>query len=111
MKKPADNMELRGIGIVNIRDLFGLSSIRDKKKIDVVVELVAWSDSGSYERIGVDQHEHEILGERIPLIRMPVASGRNMASLVEVAARHHILKLQGENAPVEFLKRLGYDMG
>lgn len=105
------HMELRGIGIVNIRDLFGLSSIRDKKKIDLVVELVEWSSSENYERIGVDQHEYEILGERITAVRMPVASGRNMASLVEVAARHHILKLQGENAPVEFLRRLGYDMG
>ena len=105
------HMELRGIGIVNIRDIFGLSSIREKKKIDLVVELVPWSDAENYERIGVDQIEHELLGEKLPLVRMPVASGRNMASLVEVAARHHILKLQGANAPVEFLRRLGYDMG
>lgn len=105
------HMELRGVGIVNIRDLFGLSSIRDKKKIDLVVELVAWSETEVYERIGIDQHEHEILGQRIPLVRMPVAPGRNMASLIEVAARHHILKMQGANAPLEFLRRLGYDMG
>ncbi len=104
------HMELRGIGLVNIRDIFGLSSIRDKKRIDLVVELVAWSETDTYERLGIDQQEHEILGERIPLIRMPVASGRNMASLVEVAARNHILKLQGANAPLEFLRRLGYDL-
>ena len=105
------HMELRGVGIVNIRDLFGLSSIRDRKKIDLVVELVAWSETEVYERIGIDQHEHEILGRKIPLVRMPVAPGRNMASLIEVASRHHILKLQGANAPLEFLRRLGYDMG
>ncbi|MEM9553242.1 MAG: HPr(Ser) kinase/phosphatase [Acidobacteriota bacterium] len=100
------HMELRGLGIVNVRDLFGLAAIRDRKNIDLVVELEPWAEGKAYDRLGLDESVYTILETPVPYIRMPVASGRNIASLVEIAARNHVLKLQGHNSARSLVQQL-----
>ena len=91
-------MEIRGLGVVNVRDLFGISSIKAKKAVDIVVELVRWDEQEDYERLGLDDQTMDIGGVSLPYMRMPVTPGRNIAVIVEVAARNHALKSQGVNA-------------
>lgn len=100
------HMELRGIGIINVKDLFGVSSTRDIKPIDIVVRLEKWIEGAEYDRLGVEGEMEELLGVSKPLIRLPVASGRNLALLVEVAARNHLLKLQGLHSAANFSRQL-----
>jgi len=100
------HMELRGLGIVNVKDLFGLAAVRERKAIDLVVELEAWQEGKEYERLGLDETVHEILETPCPYIRMPVAPGRNVGVLVEIAARNHVLKLQGTHSAREFARKL-----
>jgi HPr kinase/phosphorylase len=92
------HMELRGLGVINIRELFGIASIRSSKRVELVVQLERWDQSREYERLGVDEEFHEILGLRVPLVMMPVAPGRNIAILVEVAARNQLLISRGYHA-------------
>lgn len=87
------HMEIRGIGIINIKDLFGVNAVRENKKIELVVELVEWDDQEDYERLGVDVTYLDLLTVQIPSLRLPVRPGRNMASIIEVAARNQLLKL------------------
>lgn len=100
------HMELRGLGIVNVKDLFGLAAIRERKAIDLVVELEPWREGMAYERLGLDETVYDILDTPCPYIRMPVAVGRNLANLVEIAARNHVLKLQGTHSAREFARKL-----
>jgi HPr kinase/phosphorylase len=92
------HMELRGIGVINIKELFGIASTRSSKRVELVVQLERWDPTREYERIGLDEEFYEILGLRVPLIRMPVAPGRNTAILVEVAARNQLLRARGHHA-------------
>ena len=91
------HMELRGLGVINVMELFGIASTRSSKRIELVVQLERWDPSREYERLGLDDDVYEILGLRVPLIRMPVAPGRNIAILVEVAARNQLLRLRGHH--------------
>lgn len=100
------HMEIRGLGVINIRDLFGIAAIRYRKRIELVVMLEPWSPEVEYDRLGVDDQTTELLGVRLPLLRIPVSAGRNMAILVEVAARNHLLKLMGHHAARQFADRL-----
>jgi len=100
------HMELRGLGIINVKDLFGLAAIRDRKTIDLVVELEPWVEGKPYDRLGLDESVFSILETPIPYIRMPIATGRNVASLVEIAARNHVLKLQGHDSARNFALQL-----
>jgi HPr kinase/phosphorylase len=100
------HMELRGIGIINVQDLFGLASVRERTTIDLVVELEHWRDGQAYERLGLDESLYTILETPCPYIRMPVAIGRNISILVEIAARNHVLKLQGHHSAREFARKL-----
>jgi len=100
------HMELRGLGIVNVKDLFGLAAVRERKSIDLVVELEAWQEGKAYERLGLDETVHRILETACPYIRMPIAPGRNVANLVEIGARNHVLKLQGTHSAREFARKL-----
>jgi len=100
------HMELRGLGIVNVKDLFGLAAVRERKAIDLVVELEAWQEGKHYERLGLDETVYTILDTPCPYIRMPVAPGRNVAVLVEIGARNHVLKLQGTHSAREFARKL-----
>jgi HPr kinase/phosphorylase len=85
-------------GVINIKELFGFASIRTSKRVELVVQLERWDSAREYERLGLDEEFHEILGLRVPLIRMPVAPGRNVAILVEVAARNQLLRARGHHA-------------
>jgi HPr kinase/phosphorylase len=100
------HMELRGLGIINVQDLFGLASVRDRTTVDLVIELEHWRDGQAYDRLGLDETIYEILETPCPYIRMPVAMGRNISILVEIAARNHVLKLQGHHSAREFARKL-----
>jgi len=104
------HMELRGLGIINVQDLFGLAAVRDRKALDLVVELEHWREGFPYERLGLDETLHEVLGVSVPYIKMPVALGRNLSILVEIAARNHVLKLQGHHSAREFTRKLQEQM-
>jgi HPr kinase/phosphorylase len=100
------HMEIRGIGIINIKDLFGVSAVRDRKKVEMVVELVEWDDKVEYDRLGVEEQKYAILDTEVPLLVIPVRPGRNLTTIVEVAARNHLLKLQGHHSAREFQEKL-----
>jgi HPr kinase/phosphorylase len=100
------HMELRGLGVINVKDLFGIASTRSSKRLELVVQLERWVPTREYERLGLDDEFYEILGLRVPLIRMPVAPGRNIAILVEVAARNQLLRARGHHAARELADRL-----
>jgi HPr kinase/phosphorylase len=100
------HMELRGLGVINIMELFGIASTRSSKRIELVVQLERWVPTREYERLGIDDVFYEILGLRVPLIRMPVAPGRNIAILVEVAARNQLLRARGHHAARALADRL-----
>ncbi|MDX2015153.1 MAG: HPr(Ser) kinase/phosphatase [Myxococcaceae bacterium] len=100
------HMEIRGLGILNIKDLFGVASVRDRKKIELVIELVEWAPTAEYDRLGLEQESMNILGAELPHAVVPVRPGRNMTTIVEVAARNHLLKLRGHNSAQEFAERL-----
>jgi HPr kinase/phosphorylase len=104
------HMEIRGLGILNIKDLFGVASVRDRKRIELVVELVEWSDEAEYDRIGIDERTYTILDVDIPLLTVPVRPGRNITTIIEVAARNQLLKLQGHHSAWEFQERLSRAM-
>jgi len=93
-----DHMEIRGLGVINVKDLFGIASTRRSKRIELVVRLERWESGRQYERLGLDEIHFEILGLRVPLIEMPVAPGRSVANLVEVAARNQVLRSRGHHA-------------
>jgi HPr kinase/phosphorylase len=100
------HMEIRGLGIINIKDLFGVAAIRDRKKIEIVLELVEWDPSVEYDRLGVEDRKFRILDVEIPMLMVPVRPGRNMTTIVEVAARNHLLKEQGHHSAREFQDKL-----
>lgn len=99
-------MEIRGLGIINIKDLYGVSSIREKKIIDVMLELVDWNPDHEYDRLGVDDQRSTILGVELPHIIIPVRPGRNLGSIIEVAARNFLLKGMGYHSARDFQERL-----
>ncbi|HXE81241.1 MAG TPA: HPr(Ser) kinase/phosphatase, partial [Vicinamibacterales bacterium] len=80
------HVEVRGLGLIDVRELFGIAAVRSSKRVELVVQLERWEPGREYERLGLDESYQEILGIRIPLVRMPVAPGRALATLVEVAA-------------------------
>jgi HPr kinase/phosphorylase len=100
------HMEVRGLGLINIRDLFGVASTRTSKRVEVVVQLERWDPAREYDRLGLDEYVFELFGVRIPLVKIPVAPGRNLAILVEVAARNQILRTQGLNPARDLTDRL-----
>ncbi|MFH1540864.1 MAG: HPr(Ser) kinase/phosphatase [Elusimicrobiota bacterium] len=100
------HMEVRGIGIIDIRNLFGIFAVMDSTEIDLVVQLEHWKGEKEYERLGLDESCIEILGVRIPEVIIPVKPGRNLSSLVEVAAMNQRLKLRGYNAAQDLNDRL-----
>lgn len=99
-------MEIRGLGIINIKDLFGVSSIREKKIVDLVVELREWESGQEYDRTGLDEEVFTILDVDLPHIKIPVRPGRNLTSIIEVAARNFLLKGMGYHSAKEFQEKL-----
>ena len=100
------NMEIRGLGIIDIHSIFGIRGIRQSKKIEVQIELVDWDKSQKYERLGLDEMQVEILGESVPLVRLPIYPGKNISMIAEVIALNQLLKQYGYNAAQEFEDRL-----
>ena len=100
------HMEIRGLGIINIKDLFGIAAVRETKKLELVVELVDWHADGEYDRLGLDERQYRILDVVVPQVTLPVRPGRNIATIIEVAARNQLLKLQGVNSAKDFQDRL-----
>jgi len=99
-------MEIRGIGIVNVMRLFGASVYRHKKRITLVVDLELAEDNREYDRLGVEEQTIKILNTDVPYIKIPIRPGRNMASLIEVAALNRRLRYMGFNAAQEFIDNL-----
>ena len=100
------HMELRGLGVINIKELYGIASTRSSKRVELVVQLERWDPAREYERLGLDDEFFEILGLNVPLLRMPVAPGRNIAILVEVAARNQLLRARGHHSARLLAERL-----
>ncbi|MCC7072021.1 MAG: HPr(Ser) kinase/phosphatase [Deltaproteobacteria bacterium] len=100
------NLEVRGLGILNISDLFGVSAVRDRKRIELVAELVDWREDEEYDRLGLDDRAFTILDVDVPLITVPVRAGRNMGVILEVAARNQLLKMRGRSSAHELHERL-----
>jgi HPr kinase/phosphorylase len=96
------HMEIRGLGIINIKDLFGVAAVRDAKKVELAVELVEWDEEEEYDRIGLDELRYPILGVEIPMLRIPVRPGRNITTIIEVAGRNQLLKLRGHHSARDF---------
>ena len=88
-------MEIRGIGIVDVRALFGIRAVRQQKRIEVVVQLEHWSESASYDRTGLDRATTEILGVRLPRVIIPLNPGKNITVISEVVAMDHLLRYAG----------------
>ena len=103
-------LELRGIGIINARRLFGMGAVKVTEKIDLLVEMELWNPEKVYDRMGVDSQYASILGVKIPSLTIPVKPGRNLAVILEVAAMNNRQKKMGYNAATELLDRLGMDM-
>lgn len=104
-------IELRGIGIINARRIFGMGAVKQSEKIDMVINLEVWNKDKVYDRMGLDNEEAEILGIKVPQVTVPVRPGRNLAIILEVAAMNNRQKKMGYNAAKELLKRLGMDDG
>jgi HPr kinase/phosphorylase len=100
-------MEIRGLGIIDVKDLYGVSAVREAKSIQLVIELSEWSDDAVYDRLGVDEHTWVVLGEELPLLRVPVRPGRSVSTLIEVAARNQLLKAMGHHSAREFAAQIG----
>jgi HPr kinase/phosphorylase len=99
------HMEIRGVGIINIQELFGLTATTQRKKIELVIRLEEWAPVKEYDRLGLEDRTTEILGVRLPTLLIPVSPGRNLASIVEVAVRNHLLKQLGVHSAREFVVR------
>ena len=99
-------MELRGIGVVDIRRLFGMSAVRVEGTIDMLINLEAWQDGAIYDRLGVDEYFTTILDVKLPTLTIPVKPGRNLAVIIEVAAMNNRNKKMGHNAALDFINRI-----
>ncbi len=100
------HMEIRGLGVINIQDLFGIAATRTSKRIELVVQLERWEGRRDYDRLGLTDERYEILKLPLPFIRMPVAPGRNLAILVEIAARNQLLRARGHHAARKLADKL-----
>jgi HPr kinase/phosphorylase len=98
-------MEIRGLGILNVRDLFGVSSISGPKQIGLTIRLVRWEETEEVDRLGLEARNTKILGVAVPYFLLPVSPGRNLSTLVETAVRVHLLRVRGYNAAGDFAAR------
>jgi HPr kinase/phosphorylase len=100
------HMEIRGVGIIDIEELFGIRAIRLQKRIEAEVHLDYWSETEDYDRLGLEEPTTKILGVDIPIIEVPISPGKNITVISEVIAMNHMLKVYGENSALEFSKKL-----
>lgn len=104
------HIEIRGLGILNVKDMFGVAAVRDKKRVDLVVELVAWSEDEEYDRLGLDERRFPILDVELPLLTVPVRPGRNMGAIIEVAARNQLLRAMGIRSAEDLQAKLSSEL-
>ena len=102
-------MELRGIGIVNARNIFGVGAVKLTEKIDMVIQLEQWDSSKAYDRLGLEDEYISILGIKIPATTVPVKPGRNLAIIIEIAAMNNRQKRLGYNGARELMQQLGME--
>lgn len=100
------HIEIRGLGVLNLRELFGITAVRERKRVDLVVRLCEWNDKEEFDRLGVEERFHSILGTPIRELRVPVRPGRDMGSIIEMAARNELLHRDGRHTAHEFLERV-----
>jgi HPr kinase/phosphorylase len=105
------HVEVRGLGVLNIKDLFGVTAVRDRKRIDIVVQLDEWDEKREYDRLGVDDQFFSILGTPVRLVTVPVRPGRDMGAMLEMAARNELLRRAGKHSARELLARLEENAG
>lgn len=103
-------LEIRGLGILDIKRLYGLGSVKTSASIDLVIQLESWDDDTEYDRLGIEENYTEILGVQLPYLLIPVKQGRNLAMIVEVAARNARQRYLGYNAALELNKKLKESM-
>jgi HPr kinase/phosphorylase len=112
---PADmlrhHVEVRGLGVLNIKDLFGVTAVRERKRIDLVVQLEEWSEKKEYDRLGVDDQHFTILNTNVRSVTVPVRPGRDMGAMLEMAARNEILRRAGKHSAKELVARLEENAG
>lgn len=100
-------MELRGIGIINVRRIFGIGAVKVTEQIDLIIQLEQWDSEKIYDRMGIENEYTEILGNQVPMLTIPVKPGRNLAIIIEVAAMNQRQKDMGYNSAAELLSQLG----
>jgi HPr kinase/phosphorylase len=99
-------MEVRGLGLIDIRNIFGIRAIRFQKRVEVIVQLEDWDETQDYSRTGLDQEDAKILGVSIPYIRLPIFPGKNVTVISEVIALNYLLKHYGHDSAKEFATKL-----
>ena len=104
-------VELRGIGLVDVRRIFGMGAVKETEKINLVIQLENWVEGKVYDRLGMEEEKISILGIEIPCITVPVRPGRNLAIILEIAAMNNRQKRMGYNTAAEFNKKLMQQMG
>lgn len=104
------HLEIRGLGILNIRDMFGATAVRDNARVDLVVELCPFRDEEDYERLGLDDINTELFETQLSKLRIPVRPGRDMAVILEISARNHLLKREGLHGARRFAERLDREL-
>jgi HPr kinase/phosphorylase len=100
------HMEIRGVGLLDIRSMFGIHAIRKVKKIEVIVELQPWSQNVSYERTGLNELDEVVMGVSVPKIVIPVSPGKNLTVICEVIAMNALMKMNGQNVARDFNESL-----
>jgi HPr kinase/phosphorylase len=100
------HMEIRGVGIIDIEELFGIRAIRMQKRIEVEVNLTLWEEGEDYERLGIEDKMTSVLAVELPVVKVPISPGKNITVISEVIAMNHMLKVYGENSAIEFTKKL-----
>ena len=100
------HIEIRGLGVLDLRELFGIAAVRDRKRVNLVVQLCEWTEGEEFDRLGIEERFHSILGTPIRELRVPVRPGRDMGTIIEMAARNELLRRDGRHTAKEFLGRI-----
>jgi len=100
-------MELRGIGIINVRQIFGIGAVKVTQQIDLIINMEPWDNAKMYDRMGIEEEHMEMLGNKVPLLTIPVKPGRNLAIIIEVAAMNNRQKVMGYHSAKDLLTQLG----